>query len=450
MATYTMTLDEVLRIPHYDLFEPHNFIDYPHVVSIICKEYGQQEIAYETPDLFKRKLNNELELRVGNYNKMLRSQLIEIDPFVTEYIEQMSDTEIIGTEGEKIHELFSGEHNNIENYDTKTNILENYTESGDKVYNKQDSGVEVKGTLYSESENKDTTVTEDFNQTENYSEEYNETNDNTIDKTGNETKDSTLQHNQTDRKWSENGSSKGHNLDVHSDTPQAMLFNVPNHYYGTGRADDYGEVVQDAEGNDVYRHYAETNPDTIDSADLKIGAGDSPWFNYASAADNKTGHDSYEKSGNETFSQSDTGKDTISSTANETQDLQKNGDKTSDTTTEYSKNIQTDESTAKNTNEHSKTDNHIDEDYKENTNGKRNTETNQQTGSVTSNILKDDTSKGTTRDNNRNEKTSDRSFMKGRRMMNPSKLLEDYRKTLTFNCDMWLLGELEPLFMQIF
>lgn len=35
-------------------------------------------------------------------------------------------------------------------------------------------------------------------------------------------------------------------------------------------------------------------------------------------------------------------------------------------------------------------------------------------------------------------------------MRSPSQLLAEYRQTLTFNADLWLYGELEPLFMQLF
>lgn len=445
-----MTLDEVNRIPQLHLWENHNFIDYPHVQDIILREYGQQEIAYSTPDLFKRKLNYELSLRVQNYNKMFRSQLIEIDPFVTEYIESMTDTSKEGGEHEHSSDIYSGLHTGLDTRNTKAETTENYTESADKDYNKQNSGVESKSTLLSESENKDTTTTESGEKS--YTSDENTTQNvqgtATTDKT--ETVDKTLQHNQTARKWTEQGSSKGHNLDVHSDTPQAMLFNVPNHYYGTGRADDYGEVVKDSQGNYVYQHYAETNPDTIDSANLEIGGGDSPWYNYATTADNKTGHDSYDKSGTETFNQSDTGKD--STVANDKTDTTEttNIQKGIDGNEEYSKNIQTDESTARNSNEHSKNDTHTDEDYTESSKGIRDTTTNQTTGSITDTSQKDNTKRDIGRKQDYNEKTSDRSYTKGRRMMNPSKLLQDYRETLTFNCDMWLISELEPLFIQIF
>ena len=150
-----MTLDEVNRIPQLHLWENHNFIDYPHVQDIILREYGQQEIAYATPDLFKRKLNHELSIRVQNYNKMLRSQLIELDPFVTEYIESMTDTSKEGGEHEHSSDSYSALRTGLDTRNTKAETIEAYTESADKDYNKQNSGVESKATLFSESENKE-------------------------------------------------------------------------------------------------------------------------------------------------------------------------------------------------------------------------------------------------------------------------------------------------------
>ena len=155
MSLYTMTLREVETIRDFNLFEPQDYVDYDHVKDMIRAEYGEQEIAYPAPDLFKRKLNNTLRLLCPNYNKMLQSQLIKIDPFVTEYIMsegrdstrtkegQRTSTENTLNRGVDVSEAATGKTNEV--YTGKT--------TGD--HSKQNAGVEVKGTLRSEAENID-------------------------------------------------------------------------------------------------------------------------------------------------------------------------------------------------------------------------------------------------------------------------------------------------------
>ena len=46
--------------------------------------------------------------------------------------------------------------------------------------------------------------------------------------------------------------------------------------------------------------------------------------------------------------------------------------------------------------------------------------------------------------------SSTKAVRKGRTMRSPSQLLAEYRKTLTFNADLWLLSELTPLFLELY
>lgn len=452
MATYTMTLRELETIQGMNLFEPHDYVDYPHVVSLIRDEFGEQEIAFPAPDMFKRKLNHQLGLLCGNYNKMLRSQLIEIDPFVTEYIM---------TEGRDSTRSHEGEHRDTENtlnrdvnMDTATKSTGNETYAGatSGEHSKQNADTEVKGILRSEAENIDKETTRDLstntNEKTNYSESVVE--DNHKEVTGTSEKQTT--DNQTGRQWTEKGNSQGHNLDVHSDMPQNLLFNNPNALYGTGREHAEGRILTDAEGNQYVADFPETDPNTFDTATLEpqSASEDSPWYNYATTADNKTGHDTYNKEGTETYQKS--GSDNTSTTEDTQENNQKDtdGNKTVDTTHTEDETTHEASGRALNTNEHSKGDAYHDEAYKEQGTDNHTTDSTSDSRTFASTGSKQDVFEREHRHVNRADDRDTHSTMKGRRMASPSKLLAEYRTTLTFNCDLWLLGELEPLFMQLF
>lgn len=514
MAVYTMTLAEVLDLPNFNLFEEHHILAYDRLKKVITDAFYEREIAYETPQYFKRKLNHFLEVRADNYNRMLKAQLIEIDPFMTEYLE---------TFDEELSEARKKHHNKeeiardkdttiVEKYDKAEN--ETYDGSGTSTHEQENVGVGVKGVLFSEAtnsnddsekqstknstegityrEDKDTTIarTEDtkFNETKDGTLDktvettYNEDKDTTVNETKNGTTNTNKSHNQTGRNWTENGSTQGHTLDVHSDTPQAMLFNEPNHYYGTGRAHDYGEVVTDSQGNDSYQHYPETEPSEIDAGSYQIGGGDTPWFNYASSADNHTGHDSYAKQGTETFQQSDTESATDVTTT----------DRTDNTDTESTKNEVTDESTheetentknltvsetdnvdtvgtknttysettselehadhsaTKNTDENTKEDKKENEYFDEQTTAIHTKDNTFESSSSKSNSAKEIEGSVEHGGEKSHIRTNARELKRGRTMRSPSKLLDEYRETLMYNADMWLLGELKPLFLALY
>lgn len=450
MSLYTMTLREVETIRDFNLFEPQDYVDYDHVKDMIRAEYGEQEIAYPAPDLFKRKLNNTLRLLCPNYNKMLQSQLIKIDPFVTEYIMsegrdstrtkegQRTSTENTLNRGVDVSEAVTGKTNEV--YTGKT--------TGD--HSKQNAGVEVKGTLRSEAENIDREQIRDLKGTHSEDTEYSENTHETGTKDVTGSADTQKTDNQTGRQWTENGNSEGHNLDVHSDMPQSMLFNVPNNganYFGTGREHMEGSVV-----GDKVEDYPETNPNAFDSADLspQSASADSPWYNYATTADNKTGHDNYHKEGTETYQKS--GTEQTDTTENEETVGEKDttGSKGVDGTNTENETIHEGSGRALNINEHGKSDTFADEAYREQGTDDRNTDFTGESTSFKNTAEKEDAFGKEHRDLSRDTDTYNTTTFKGRRMMSPSKLLEQYRSTLTFNCDQWLLGELEPLFMQIF
>ena len=514
MAVYTMTLAEVLDLPNFNLFEEHHILAYDRLKKVITDAFYEREIAFETPQYFKRKLNHYLEVRADNYNKMLKAQLIEIDPFMTEYLETFDEehSESKKKQHNKANTIRDIDNNTVEKHDKSENEV--YDGTGTAVHEQENVGVAVKGTLFSEAinvtddaekqgsktstegityrEDKDTTIsrTEDttFNETKdgtldkNVKTTYNEEKDKSIDETKDSTKQVNKSHNQTGRNWTENGSTEGHTLDVHSDTPQAMLFNEPNHYYGTGRAHDYGKVVTGADGNQSYEHYPETEPSQIDRGSYQIGGGDTPWFNYASTADNHTGHDSYSKQGTETFQQSDTesstDKDVTNRSENEVTDSNKNED-TSETTheeTESTKNVaisetdnvdtvgskdtsysetttsteHSDHSSTKNTDENVKEDKKENESFDEQTTAKHTKDNTFASTSSRENAVKE--SEGSVEHGGEKMRTHTdaRALRRGRTMRSPSKLLDEYRETLMYNADMWLLGELKPLFLALY
>lgn len=506
MALFTKTLSDLVKA-NYPLFDPTlEIYDYEGLQRAIIGKFYSREIAYETPDLFRIKLNAALRLRKDSYNKMMYSQMIAIDPFVTEYM-------VIDA-----HERHADKTNNSKNYiqGTATNStqVQNTDVAFDEFYkagqttqhNKENVGTEVNGKLYSEAQNqqtdtkentvRDLTRNETIDTTENTVRDLtrNEVTDETENKVRNLTREeitneemdkqvdkqvdtntvTTHNHNQTGRNWTENGSSRDHTLDVGSNTPQGMLFNTPQAFYGTGKEDTHGTINSDGSVSDF--------EEVDETTGANIGSSDYPWYNYASTANNHTHHDSYNKAGTETFTQADddnqTKGETTSETTNQTTDTTKNTKEkeTTDTTTHTTKDIKEHENTdhtlhttdnttehettdktsntvdakALNSNEHSKTDNTSNENYKEegvNHYAKGNTQATGYTGNT-----------ATKRDENYNEigdeKThghiDNNSVRKGRSGKSPAKLLKEYRETLTFNATMWILGELEPLFLQLY
>ena len=443
MAEYTITLQEVMEIIPTPLINPElKIYDKEHLEKSIINHFLFREIAFNTPEQFKWKLNTYLAERAQSYNKMFTSQLIEIDPFVTDYIVQTNSG------SQKFHETKEDKQSKFDNRDstytsdTSSDSTENYKDTDESKHYKENTGVELKAKLNSESENKNS------REDKAGSLSHNETTETTTDKTTDTTEATTgnkdFTHNQTAKAWTEKGSSSGHNLDVHSDTPQAMLFNTPPDFTGTGRMHSEGKNLN----TQTAEHYAESNPSSFDTASYAYNGGDSPWFNYASSADNKIGHDSYSKEGTETFAQSDNTKETENKTKNETSNEEVNGSK--DFTEKSTENKSGSDSRSFNANEHTKGDTKSQENYRETAASTADT--------VSSNVGKraDNTNTKSDSASNRNQhnmhesSSSDESVRKGRTMRSPSKLLDEYRQTLTFNADLWLFGELEPLFMQLF
>ena len=514
MGEITMTMQEVLMLPNFVLFEPHNYIDYEHIKKMIVDHYIDREIAYETVDLFKLKLNHYLDMFESNYNRMLKAQLIDIDPFVTEYI--VSDVAAsTKTRRDDKHDSSTVRDNDTSSYKASTgSFTEGYADKTTADHKKDNVSTDIIGKLQSEATNTvgnetsdrttdettktvraesiDKTTNDTMKRTEAETKTRDrtqkETTEYTEDKTTNETvnrtkqEDNTSTDNQTGREWKENGTTEGHQLGVASDTPQAMLFNEPNHYYGTGRAHDYGVVKQDANGNDVYQHYPETEPNAIDTGSYKIGSGDTPWFNYATAANNTTGHNSYSKNGSETYSKGGTsntsttedtttektenteGNKTVNLTEKETTKTDKTTDETrkiteatkEDETTDFTSNVtehigkDMQEAVARNLNEHAKQDSTEGETYNEQT--AKNYDKNGTNASDISTNQKVNEQIDLAESRARKEKSdsSTKAVRKGRTMRSPSQLLAEYRKTLTFNADLWLLSELTPLFLELY
>ena len=103
-----------------------------------------------------------------------------------------------------------------------------------------------------------------------------------------------------------------------------------------------------------------------------------------------------------------------------------------------------------NANEHFKGDTKSQENIKETTSSTADTVKANTTKRVDNTNVTADTASNRNQHNTQEKSTSDESVRKGRTMRSPSKLLDEYRQTLTFNADLWLFGELEPLFMQLF
>ncbi len=442
MALFTKTLSDLVKA-NYPLFDPTlEIYDYEGLQRAIIDKFYSREIAYETPDLFRIKLNAALRLRKDSYNKMMYSQMIAIDPFVTEYM-------VIDA-----HERHADKTNNSKNYvqgtssnstqiqNTDVAFNETYKAGQTTQHNKENVGTEVNGKLYSEAQNQQTDTKENTVRDLTRKEVTNEQMNKQVDKQVDTTTTTLHNHNQTGRNWTENGSSKDHSLDVASNTPQGMLFNQPQAFYGTGKEDTHGTINSDGTVSD----FAEADENT----GANIGSSDYPWYNYASSANNHTHHDSYNKAGTETFTQADDDNQTKGETTSETTD------QTTDTTKNTTEHETTDKTAntvdakALNSNEHSKTDNTANENYKEegvNHYAKGNTQATGYTGNTA-------TSKDENYHEIGDEKThghvDNNSIRKGRSGKSPAQLLKDYRETLTFNATMWILGELEPLFLQLY
>ena len=87
MGLYSQTLGEILEIPNYTLFFPHEILNYDRLQNLIVSKFYNREIAYDTVDYFRMKLNYCLEINASRYNKMLSSEYVQTDPFMTDYIE---------------------------------------------------------------------------------------------------------------------------------------------------------------------------------------------------------------------------------------------------------------------------------------------------------------------------------------------------------------------------
>ena len=449
MADYTMTLKEIVEHSKSPLINPSIAIyDREHLESNLINHFLFREIAFPTPDKFIWKLNTYIAERAQSYNKMFTSQLIEIDPFVTDYIVQSNSGNQKVTESKRDRQSQFNRRDSTYTSDTSSDSTENYSDTDENKHYKENSGVETKAKLNSESENKNnredtkTTLTHDEKTTETTGINTDITQD--IDKNSN--KDYT--HNQTGRNWTENGNSSGHKLDVHSDTPQAMLFNTPPHYTGTGRMGLEGQTESPA--SEYPNHYTESDPNSIDSANLNFNGGDSPWFNYASNADNQIGHDSYSKSGTETFSQTDATKETTTEGTNRTEETDKRVSGTKNYSENGTKEINGSDSRSLNANEHTKGDSKNQENYKEQGSSSYDKTANNIGKRADNTFTSNDTSSDRKQKNAQETKTNNESVRKGRTMRSPSQLLAEYRETMTFNADLWLYGELEPLFMQLY
>ena len=449
MAEYTMTLKEIVEHSKSPLINPTTLIyDKEHLETNLINHFLFREIAFSTPEKFIWKLNAYISERANSYNKMFTSQLIEIDPFVTDYIVQSNsgNQKVQETKSDKQSQY--NKRDSVYTSDTSSDSKENYSDTDENKHYKENSGVETKAKLNSESENKNnredkkTSLTHNETTTENTDTNTNITED--IDKS----RINDYTHNQTARNWTENGNSSGHKLDVHSDTPQAMLFNTPPHYTGTGRMGLEGQTSSPS--SEYPQHYTESDPNSIDSASLNFNGGDSPWFNYASNANNQIGHDSYNKNGTETFNQSDNTKETSNEGTNREEETNKTTKGTNNFTENGTSEINGSDSRSLNANEHTKGDTKNQENYKEASASSYDKTSNNIGKRADNTFTTNDTATVRKQDNAQETKTNNESVRKGRTMRSPSQLLAEYRETMTFNADLWLYGELEPLFMQLY
>lgn len=423
-------------------------LDREHFEQNLVNHFLFREVAFSSPEKFIWKLNAYVSERAQSYNKMFSSQLIEIDPFVTDYLVQSNTGNQKTKETKSDKQAQFNKRDSTYTSDTSSDSTENYKDTDSNKHYKENSGVELKAKLNSESENKN--KREDIKTTLTHTETTSETTDTTtnttqdIDRTGN--KDYT--HNQTGRNWTENGSSSGHKLNVHSDTPQAMLFNTPPHYTGTGRMGLEGQTSSPT--TEYPNHYTESDPSAMESAELNFNGGDSPWFNYASNADNNIGHDSYSKNGTETFNQSDNTKETNNETTNKEEETNSQTHGTRNYNENGTSETNASDSRSLNTNEHTKGDTKNQENYKEEASSEYDITANN-IGKRADNTLSTNDISSDRKQKNAQETTSNNeSVRKGRVMRSPSQLLAEYRATMTFNADLWMYSELEPLFMQLF
>ena len=449
MAEYTMTLKEIVETRRTPLLNPNTLIlDREHFEENLIRHFLFREIAFPTPEQFIWKLNAYVNERAQSYNKMFASQLIEIDPFVTDYLVQSNTGSEKTKETKQDKQAMFNKRDLSYTSDTSSDSTENYADEGENKHYKENAGVELVAKLNSESENrnnredKKTSLTHNETTSETTKTDSESTTD--TNKEGN--KDYT--HNQTGRNWTENGNSSGHKLNVHSDTPQAMLFNTPPHYTGTGRGDIEGQ--SSSPSSEYPNHYTESDPSTFDNASYAFNGGDSPWFNYATNADNNIDHDSYSKSGTETFAQSDNTKETNTenSTTNASEDKRTNG--TRNYTENGTQEVNGSDSRSLNANEHTKGDSKEQENYKEQGTTKYDIKANNIGKRADTSYTTNDTSSDRKQKNAHETTSNNESVRKGRVMRSPSQLLAEYRATMTFNADLWIYSELEPLFMQLF
>lgn len=477
MGTISKTLSEVLEIPGYNLFLPHDILEYDHLQFMICQKFYNREISYDTVDYFRYRLNYYLELNAPRYNKLLESELVDFDPFMSDYRERSVGEQVKSSSqtGESMSQGKSSGRRTSNRTHFKDNELyegkENQTNFENTV------GTDVAGRLNSTAENaasdREFTEHKDYTEHKEHSKQNitdrdytehktsNETTDHTIDRTNDRTIDRKSDRSQTSREWTERGSSKGHNIDVNSDTPQAMLFNTPNHYYGTGTADEMGIV-----SGDVYTPYLEDDIEALDTQPRAINGGDTPWFNYASSAGNRLAHDNYDRSGTEKYAVNQADHDTdnyvFNETGNKSVDYTEDKQGTEDITeTEgYNEDISGNhdikdnesklESKTTNTNEHEKSDST--ETRKGMRDGRNAHEKNidrhnwfAERDSRTEQMVTGRSAE-TTADNHRDI----RETYRGRFNRSPSKLLDEYRSTVLFSADEYMLSQLEACFLQVF
>lgn len=477
MGQISPTLAELLEIPNWTPFWEHNILNYEHLKEMIIQKFYLREIAYDTPDYFRVKLNYVLEVNAPIYNKMLASEYVDINPFVTDYHEETFESTTSGSENyadtsglNKVKQggVRSGSSSKaVDNSEGKSNVTNNDAKAS----------VNYNANLFSSAENtfqdekdqsnkthdetktgkKDYTLGKTWNETINYTDDTNQT----VDTTSERDIDRNTNSNQTARDWTEKGNSKAHNLDVNSDTPQSMLFNTPNHYMGTGTADDYGI----ASGNG-YTPYLEEDIDRLDVEPRSINGGDTPWFNYASSANNRLGHDNYSRSGTETYARNQT--DVTNDDLTKNEELQKTlvhdsdrkgtsndtfNQNTTDTdnyTEDETINRESVGSTGYDSNEHGS------QTYQENLLGNKDSRDARETIKRSANRAHSDTweSEGNQAAKKYNRGTSgnvkNMRKIEGRSFKSPSALLNEYRATLTYSADLYMLDKLEACFLQIF
>lgn len=477
MGLYSQTLGEILEIPNYTLFFPHEILNYDRLQNLIVSKFYNREIAYDTVDYFRMKLNYYLEINASRYNKMLSSEYVQTDPFMTDYIEtsikaNREDNERMGEGIAESSVTNSGRVSFGITTGDETNRTR--TDANDKNRGNKGTVKEGKETTAStkdkwtegEKETRDQIIG-----TNEYVDQYVDRTDKTYQDTNNtntvahkETED-VLDRDTTDkqtaRDWTEKGNRKTHNLDVNSDTPMSMLFNTPNHYYGTGTAAEYGKA-----GSGEYVPFMEQDIDSMESKSREINGGETPWYNYATSAGNRIGSDKYDRSGNETYTRAGTDDSTRNTVSDETGNTRYDGHGTEGVN--YTRNITHDGGDTKDGTKNETSIGH--ESDTENSNKNENdteyTQTNETLDSI-ENFGAIKRNSGTTHGRESSRSNSGRSksrqyekgygstnetksVRKGRLNKSPSKLMLEYRETLTYSADLFMLGELERCFIQIY